>query len=112
MFQTRDSWRVDYNYPDGSHYAFVVCRSCADDLRPVRLTIDLAALRDYDGPRDLSAVTSLVETITSQREQPTDGVLPLRWSDVHLLAETYDESPSEFAARLHNAGVSTPQPDQ
>ncbi|MDX1658413.1 MAG: hypothetical protein R3343_06305 [Nitriliruptorales bacterium] len=107
-FDARESWRVDYDHPDGDHFTFVVCRACADELRPVRVVVDLGALAGYDGEEDLSPLVSLVETILTLRGPPSDGVLNLRWADVHMLAETFGLTPRRLSERLHDAGVVLP----
>ncbi|MDX1621942.1 MAG: hypothetical protein R3320_13170 [Nitriliruptorales bacterium] len=110
-FDPDDSWRVDYRHSDGSEYSFVVCPSCAAGLRPLRLTIDLTTLKS-SRDADLAPLASLVRWIAGRRSQPPDALLSLRWSDVHLLAEMYEQDPVDLQARLRRAGVAVADPDQ
>ena len=106
-FISKDVWRVDYRHPDGGASSYLACRNCAEQLEPVRVTIDVRTLRrvasgDED---DLAAVAQLAERILSERSGPDTGVVSLRWADLFGVAEAHGRSPNQIADELEEAGA-------
>ena len=101
-------WRLEYRHESGEHLTFVVCHDCADELEPVRLTVDMRALRraavEPDGP-DLSEVAEHAERIVTQRGSPFTGVVALRSADVHDLASAAGMSAGQLTDRLDGVGA-------
>ncbi|MDX1658966.1 MAG: hypothetical protein R3343_09120 [Nitriliruptorales bacterium] len=96
-------WRLEYRHEAGEHFSFVVCHDCADELEPVRLTVDMRALRraaaEADGP-ELSEVAEHAERIVNERGSPVTGVVALRSADVHDLASAAGLTAGELTDRL------------
>ena len=103
-FLTQDSWLVDYRHQGAQQYSFLVCRTCAEELSPLRLTVDLRALERVGDDEELAQVRDLARRVASQRGGGSDE-LSLRWADVHRLAETSGTSPKRLAERLSESGV-------
>ena len=104
-FLTQDSWLVDYRHQGAQQYSFLVCRNCAEELSPVRLTVDLRALERVQDDEELEQVRELARTVAAQRAGEDSDELSLRWADVHRLADAAGTSPSRLARRLSDAGV-------
>ena len=104
-FPPSDAWRVDYRDQHDNAYRFVVCPTCADELEPVRVTIDLTALERRRLEVDLAPIVTAVRWIVDHRAEPPTGELTLRATDVYILAQAYGEEPQAFADRMHEAGV-------
>ncbi|MDX1620234.1 MAG: hypothetical protein R3320_04545 [Nitriliruptorales bacterium] len=96
---------MTFRHPDGDTHEFVVCADCAQQLTPVRATIDLTALEQKRDDYPLDPVVSLVEYVLQRRSPPPTDRLPLRAADLHVLATTYETTPRAFALALQASGV-------
>lgn len=78
---------------------------------PLRVSIDLAALRRREEDEQLAPLVSLSNYIIRCRRQWSGRVLKLRSEDVHLLAETYGETPLQLGTHLLDARVLSGGPE-
>ncbi len=83
----------------------VVCSTCAGSLRPVRVTVDRAAV-ERAGPEH-GALQRLLVTIDEARSDPPADTIRLRASDVTRLADADGLSRAAFVQRLADAGIVT-----
>lgn len=81
----------------------VVCQTCAEVLRPIRVLVDVTRAAEADGRHE--PLRGLLAQIRVAREQPLDDRILLRASDTNVLARSYGLDPSSLVQLLAGDGL-------
>jgi hypothetical protein len=102
----RDSWTVLLSSRHSEvPYAAMVCRACAADLVPVRLTLDLHRLGAAEDDQTTREVTALADRARPRRDDGRDRLLGLRAADTLRLVRRFALPPGEVLLRLRDVGL-------
>lgn len=104
-FPRCETWAVNYRHDDGDEYSFMVCPACGEELEPVSVVIDVAALESLGGRSRDVQLESLVATVERLRGAGRRDEIAIRWMDLDVLAATRGMSVREFVVELQRRGV-------
>ena len=105
-FPRSATWVVKYLHDDGDPFTFIVCPDCGEELDPVSVVIDLAALDELRDEADLSELESLVSLVEELRDDKSAHTqLALRWMDLDVIASAKQMTVPEFVMYLEQQGV-------
>ena len=104
-FPRSATWVVKYLHDDGDPFTFIVCPDCGEELDPVSVVIDLAALDELRDEAELSELESLVSLVEELREEPDHGQLAMRWMDLAVVASAKQMSVPQLVLYLEERGI-------